>query len=244
MNSLLFVLICSGIIFFATSFGSLFVYTINKINTKTEKICLGLAGGIMFASSIWSLLIPAIDTSNFILVIIGFILGILIIVKLDNFVEKYTKTNSKKNTMLFLAMTIHNIPEGMTVGLMSTYAYQNSNSITISMALALTIGIAIQNIPEGAAIALNYRQEGLSKFKSAFLGILSGIVEPISALIMFLLFKNFSILLPLVLSLAAGTMIYVVINELIPTANKDNSNIGSIYFVVGFLIMMSLDVLL
>lgn len=244
MNSVIFVLICSGIIFGATSFGALFVYAINKINSKTEKICLGLASGIMVASSIWSLLIPALESNKFIFVLIGFILGVLLIMKLDKFVDKYTKNKSKKNTMLFLAMTIHNIPEGMTVGLMSTYAYQNSNSITISMALALTIGIAIQNIPEGAAISLNYRQEGLSKFKSALLGILSGAIEPISAIVMFLLFKNFNILLPLVLSSAASIMIYVVINDLMPTANKDDSNLGSIYFIIGFIIMMSLDVLL
>ena len=244
MNSFIFVLICSGIIFLATSIGALFVYVLNKINKKTEKICLGLASGIMFASSIWSLLLPALEEAKVIFVIIGFVVGVLVIIRLDKFVDKYTKKDAKKNTMLFLAMTIHNIPEGMTVGLMCTYAYLNSNSVTISMALALTIGIAIQNIPEGAAISLNYRQEGISKFKSAMLGIISGIVEPISAIIMFLLFKNSSLLLPFVLSMAASIMIYVVINELMPNANNDESNLGSIYFIIGFIIMMFLYILL
>ncbi len=141
-------------------------------------------------------------------------------------------------------MTLHNIPEGMTVGIMSTYAYQTNSIISTSVALILTIGIAIQNIPEGAAISLNYRQEGLSKFKSSLLGILSGIVEPISSILMFFLFKYFSILLPFILSAAASIMIYVVINDLMPSATDDKSNLGSIYFILGFIIMMSLDVLL
>ena len=132
----------------------------------------------------------------------------------------------------------------MTVGLMSTYAYQSNNSISISMALALTIGIAIQNIPEGAAISFNYRQEGCTKFKACILGILSGIVEPISSLIMFFLFKYISILLPFILSSAASIMIYVVVNDLLPDSNKDNNNFGNIYFIVGFIIMMTLDILL
>ena len=243
MKSFSFVLLCSFIIFFATTLGSFFVYFIKKIDSKHEKICLGLASGIMFASSIWSLLIPSLESSNYIYVMIGFIIGIFIIIKLDKFVKKYSNKSAKKNTMLFLAMTIHNIPEGMTVGLVSTYAYINSNFISISAALALTIGIAIQNIPEGACLSLNYNQSGLSKFKSFILGFISGIVEPIGAIIMFLLFKYFSILLPFILSSASGIMIYVVVNELIPSSS-DDSNIGSIYFMIGFLIMLSLDILL
>lgn len=243
MNSLLFVLLCSFIIFSATSIGSLIVIVLNNINKKTESICLGLAGGIMFAASIWSLLIPAINSSKYIFVLIGFIIGIFIIIRLDKLVNKYSKKKSKKNTMLFIAMTLHNIPEGMTVGLMSTYAYQSNSTITISMALVLTIGIAIQNIPEGAAISLNYSQE-YSKFKSIILGILSGIVEPISALFMFCMFKYVSILLPSVLAAASGIMIYVVINDLVPDSNKDGTNISTIYFIIGFILMMSLDILL
>lgn len=242
MKSFLFVLLCSSIIFLCTSLGAILVYTIKKINNKHEKICLGLASGIMLASSIWSLLIPALNTNKYITVLLGFIIGVIIIIKLDKLVNKYSK--NKKNTMLFVAMTIHNIPEGMTVGLISSYAYNINNIITISSALALTIGIAIQNIPEGAAISLNYRQQGLSKFKSALLGIISGIVEPISALIMFFIFSTINGLLPFMLSLASSIMIYVVINELIPNCNKDNTNIGSISFIIGFIIMMLLDILL
>lgn len=244
MNSFIFVLICSLIIFSATSIGALLVYFFTSINNKTEKICLGLASGIMFASSIWSLLIPALKESKYIFVLLGFIFGIIIIIRLDKLVNRYTNFSSKKNTMLFIAMTLHNIPEGMTVGIMSTYAYQTNSIISTSVALILTIGIAIQNIPEGAAISLNYRQEGFSKFKSSLLGILSGIVEPISSILMFFLFKYFSILLPFILSAAASIMIYVVINDLMPSATDDKSNLGSIYFILGFIIMMSLDVLL
>lgn len=244
MNSFIFVLICSLIIFLATTIGSLFVFGFNKISRKTEKICLGLASGVMIASSIWSLLTPALESSNAIYVMIGFIIGVFIIIKLDNLVKKYSTIKSKKNNMLFVAMTIHNIPEGMTIGLMCTYAFQTNSNVSMSMALALAIGIAIQNIPEGAAVSLNYRQLGYSKFKSALLGTLSGIVEPISALLMFFLFSNLSFLLPFVLASAAGIMIYVVINELMPSISDSESNLGSIYFVVGFLIMMALDILL
>lgn len=245
MNSINFTLLCASIIFVATSIGAFLVYILSSINKKTETICLGLASGIMFASAMWSLLLPALEDSKFIFVLIGFVLGVFIIMKLDGLVNKYSKIKSKKNTMLFLAMTIHNIPEGMTVGLMSTYAFQSNSAVSVSMALALTIGIAIQNIPEGAAISLNYRQSGMSKFLSVLLGIISGIVEPISAFIMFLSFKFFAPLLPLVLSMAASIMIYVVINDLMPNANNDdNKSLGSVYFIVGFIIMMSLDVLL
>ena len=243
MKSFYFVLLCSLIIVSATTLGALFVYFIKNKDNRNEHICLGLASGIMFASSIWSLLIPALESSNILYVIIGLVLGIIIIVRLDKFVDKYSKKSAKKNTMLFLAMTIHNIPEGMTVGLVSTYAFFNSNYISISSALALTIGIAIQNIPEGACLSLNFHQSGLSKFKSFILGFISGIVEPIGAIIMFLLFSYLNILLPFILSIAAGIMIYVVVNELIPSSH-DNTNIGSISFMIGFIIMLSLDILL
>ena len=244
MNNFGFVFLCSSIIFLATTVGSLFVYVLNVINDKTEKICLGLASGVMFAASIWSLLIPALDSSNIVFVLIGFVLGMVVIMKLDAFVNKYSSFDAKKNHMLFLAMTLHNIPEGMTVGLMSAYAYQNSDIITTSAALALTIGIAIQNIPEGASISLNYREAGYSKLKAATLGILSGVVEPISAFLMLFLINYLSLLLPFVLAAASSIMIYVVINELLPSINHNESNLGTIYFIIGFLLMMCLDVLL
>ncbi len=244
MNSISFVFLCSMIIFGATTIGSILVFTLNVISDKTEKLCLGLASGVMFAASIWSLLIPALDSSNIVFVLIGFILGMFVIMKLDKFVSKCSTFNSKKNKMLFWAMTLHNIPEGMTVGLMSCYAYQNSSIVSISAALALTIGIAIQNIPEGASISFNYRQAGYSKMKSAFLGIVSGIVEPISAFLMLLLINYLSLLLPFVLAASSAIMIYVVINELLPSINHNESNLGTIYFIIGFLLMMCLDVLL
>ncbi len=232
------------IIFAATILGSLLVFFLGAINEKTEKICIGLASGIMFAASIWSLLLPSLESSNIICVLIGFILGIFVIIKLDKLVNHYHASNNKKNTMLFIAVTLHNIPEGMTVGLMSAYAYQSNSIVSISAALALTIGIAIQNIPEGAAISLNYRQSGDSKLKSAFLGAISGVVEPISAFLMLLLVNYLSLLLPFVLAAASGIMIYVVVNELLPSISYTKSNLGSIYFIIGFLLMMCLDVLL
>ncbi len=244
MNCFSFVFFCSAIIFGATSLGSLLVIGLNVINDKTEKICLGLASGIMFAASIWSLLLPALDSSNIVSVLIGFVIGVFVIIQLDRFVNKYSSSVSKKNTMLFLAMSIHNIPEGMTVGLMSAYAYQSNSMVSVSAALALTIGIAIQNIPEGAAISLNYRQDGYSKLKSAFLGIISGVVEPISAFLMLILINYLSVLLPFVLSGAAAIMIYVVIGELLPSISKEKSNFSCLCFIGGFLLMMCLDVLL
>ena len=126
MNSFNFSFMCSMLIFGATSLGALVVYALNIINKKTERICLGLASGIMFAASIWSLLLPALESTKYIFVLLGFIIGIYIIIKLDSFVNKCSNFKSKKNTMLFIAMTLHNIPEGMTVGLMSTYAYQQN----------------------------------------------------------------------------------------------------------------------
>lgn len=244
MNSFNFVFLCSMIIFGATTLGSFLVFILKSINEKSEKICIGLASGIMFAASIWSLLIPALETSNILFVLIGFIVGVFIIIKLDKLVNKYSSYDIKKSHMLFLAMTLHNIPEGMTVGLMSSYAYQNNSIISLSAALALTIGIAIQNIPEGASISLNYRQVGYSRIKAALLGTLSGIVEPISAFFMLLLVNYLSLLLPFVLAGAAGIMIYVVVNELLPSITSFKTNLGSIYFLIGFLIMMCLDVLL
>ena len=236
MNSILFVIICSLLIFFATMFGSISAIFINKYNKNSEKMCLGLASGVMFASAIWSLLLPSIESSNFLFVIISFIIGIMVIIILDKLVKIYSKENTKKNNMLFIAMTLHNIPEGMTVGLMCTYAYQFDSAISISMALALTIGIAIQNIPEGSAVSLSYRQLGYSKFTSFILGTISGIVEPISALLMYALFNILSPLLPFVLASAAGIMIYVVVNELMPNISNEDSNLSSISFVIGFLV--------
>lgn len=242
MNNFTLVFFCSMLLLGATTIGSLIVLFITKINKKLELICLGLASGVMFAASIWSLLLPSIELTNFFIVLLGFILGTFIIIKLDKLVIKYSGLKDKKNSLLFMAMTIHNIPEGMIVGLTSALAFSNNSSITISSAILLAIGIAIQNIPEGASISLTYYQNGYSKFKSILLGFISGIVEPISAFIMFFLKDYLNGILPLLLSLAAGVMIYVVVDELLP--NEKENNYGSLAFVIGFLIMMSLDILL
>lgn len=239
MDKFMFVLLCSFIIFGATTFGALMVLFFKKMNNTIQNITLGLASGIMVAASIWSLLIPAIEDYNFIYTIIGFIIGVVIILLLDKLLESNTKFDRKSN-MLFLAMTLHNIPEGMTVGLMATYAI--NGNISIPTVLALTIGIAIQNIPEGASVSMTYLGRGYSHKKSIILGIISGVVEPLAAIIMFFMYKYLLFTLPIILSLSAAVMIYIVINDIIP--DLDKRKIASVSFMTGFLIMLCLDVLL
>lgn len=239
MDKFMFVLLCSFIIFGATTFGALMVLFLKKMNNTIQNITLGLASGIMVAASIWSLLIPAIEDYNFIYTIIGFIIGVVIILLLDKLLESNTKFDRKSN-MLFLAMTLHNIPEGMTVGLMATYAI--NGNISIPTVLALTIGIAIQNIPEGASVSMTYLGRGYSHKKSIILGIISGVVEPLAAIIMFFMYKYLLFTLPIILSLSAAVMIYIVINDIIP--DLDKRKIASVSFMTGFLIMLCLDVLL
>lgn len=239
MDKFMFVLLCSFIIFGATTFGALMVLFFKKMNNTIQNITLGLASGIMVAASIWSLLIPAIEDYNFIYTIIGFIIGVVIILLLDKLLESNTKFDRKSN-MLFLAMTLHNIPEGMTVGLMATYAI--NGNISIPTVLALTIGIAIQNIPEGASVSMTYLGRGYSHKKSIILGIISGVVEPLAAIIMFFMYKYLLFTLPIILSLSAAVMIYIVINDIIH--DLDKRKIASVSFMTGFLIMLCLDVLL
>lgn len=239
MEKFLFVLFCSLIIFGATTLGALMVLFFKKMKDKVQTITLGLASGIMVAASIWSLLIPAIEDYSFLYVFIGFILGLIIILLLDKLLES-NKTFNHKSNMLFLAMTLHNIPEGMTVGLMATYAI--NGNISIPSVLALTIGIAIQNIPEGASVSMTYLGMGYSHKKAIILGIISGIVEPIGALIMFFLYKYLLFTLPIILCLSGSIMIYVVINDIMP--DLSNRKVASISFMMGFLLMLCLDVLL
>ena len=241
--------------FLGTMLGASMVFLMkDKINNKLEKILLGFASGVMIAASVWSLLIPSIEMAEkneniaWIPATAGFILGILFLLFLDKLISKLKlKSNkqSKKNIMMILAVTLHNIPEGMAVGVAFAGALLGNTGITMAGATALAIGIAIQNFPEGAIISLPLNSEGISKKKSFFFGTLSGIVEPIGSIITIMLTQIIVSVLPYLLSFAAGAMIYVVVDELIPESQEGNySYLGTIGVAIGFVIMMTLDVAL
>ena len=232
----------------------------NKINEKVEKILLGFAAGVMVAASVWSLLIPSIDMAEeqkivaWLPATVGFLLGIIFLLVLDSIIPHLhlksekpegMKSKLKKTTMMVLAVTIHNLPEGMAVGVAFAGAISGSSGITIAGAIALAIGIAIQNFPEGAIISMPLKSEGMSKSKAFLYGTLSGIIEPIGSVITIALTSLVVPILPYLLSFAAGAMIYVVVEELIPESQiGDHSNIGTIGFAIGFIVMMILDVAL
>ena len=247
--------------FLGTVLGSFLVFFMKKeLNLKIEKILLGFAAGVMIAASIWSLITPSINMSNnmgkwsFIPAAVGFLLGIFFLLILDTFIPHLhvnsdepegVKSKLKKTTMLVLAVTLHNIPEGMAVGVVLAGAYYGNTLLTVSGALALSIGIAIQNFPEGAIISMPLKSEGVPKHKSFLLGVMSGIVEPIAAIITILLIRYIEPILPYLLSFAAGAMIYVVVEELIPESQGGkHSNIATISLAFGFILMMILDVAL
>ena len=247
--------------FLGTTLGSAMVFLMkNKMSQKVEKILLGFASGVMIAASIWSLLIPAIDMAEsqgkvaWIPATIGFLLGIVFLLVLDSIIPHMhlesekpegIKSKLKKTTMLVLAVTLHNIPEGMAVGVTFAGALIGNTGITMAGAFALAVGIAIQNFPEGAIISMSLKSEGASKPKAFLYGTLSGIVEPIGAIITILLTNVVVPILPYLLSFAAGAMIYVVVEELIPESQAgEHSNIGTIGVAIGFVIMMILDVAL
>ncbi|WP_230397260.1 ZIP family metal transporter [Novisyntrophococcus fermenticellae] len=250
--------------FAGTTLGAGMVFFMKKnMGIKVEKSLLGFASGVMIAASVWSLLMPSIDMAEAQGVIawmpaaVGFMAGIFFLLLLDTVIphlhlndeqpEGITSKSAKlkKTTMLVLAVTLHNIPEGMAVGVVFAGVLAENTLISMAGAFSLAIGIAIQNFPEGAIISMPLRSEGFSKGKSFLYGTLSGIVEPIAALITILLTSIIQPALPYLLSFAAGAMIYVVIEELIPEAQTgDHSNIGTIGAAVGFVVMMILDVAL
>lgn len=242
-----------------TTLGSGMVFFVKKnLNPLINKFLLGFAGGVMVAASVWSLLIPSIEMAGgsfaWIPAFVGFLLGVVFLLVLDELIPHLhinedkpegLKAHLKKSVMLVLAVTLHNIPEGMAVGVVFAGLYSGQEIITLSGALALSIGIAIQNFPEGAIISLPLSQSGVSKAKTFFYGFVSGVVEPISALITILLASLILPLLPYFLSFAAGAMIYVVVEELIPEAQEGpHSNACVIGFSIGFALMMILDVAL
>ena len=247
--------------FLGTTLGSAMVFFMkNKINNKIEKLLLGFASGVMIAASIWSLLIPSIDMAEeqgviaWIPATIGFLLGIFFLLILDTIIPHLhlnsnepegMKSKLKKTTMMVLAVTLHNIQEGMAVGVVFAGAVSGNTGITMAGAFALAIGIAIQNFPEGAIISMPLKSEGISKLKAFWYGTLSGIVEPIGAVLTIALTNLVVPILPYFLSFAAGAMIYVVVEELIPESQVgEHSNIGTIGVAIGFAIMMILDVAL
>lgn len=258
MNTLVGILIP----FVGTSLGAACVYIMKKeMNPFVNKALLGFASGVMIAASVWSLIIPAIDMSSnmgklsFIPAAVGVLVGILFLLMLDKLIphlhsnsnepEGIKKNNLKKATMLVLAVVIHNIPEGMAVGIVFAGALNEGALITLAGAFALSIGIAIQNFPEGAIISMPLRSEGLSKNKAFLYGVLSGVVEPIGAIVTIMFSGLITPFMPYLLSFAAGAMIYVVVEELIPEASQgEHSNVGTIGFSIGFVIMMILDVAL
>lgn len=245
--------------FIGTSLGASFVFIMkNNINKKLEKILLGFAAGVMIAASVWSLLIPAIELSESIGKIawlspaIGFCIGVLSLLLLDKLIPKLNKKSKennssklKKNTMLVLAVTLHNIPEGMAVGVVFAGLLAGNAGITFAGAFALSIGIAIQNFPEGAIISMPLKSGGMNKFRAFLYGVASGIVEPIGAFLTVLLTSLVVPILPFILAFAAGAMIYVVSEELIPGFHEGgDSSFGTIGVALGFVLMMILDVAL
>lgn len=247
--------------FLGTTLGAMCVFFIRKkLGDLVQRALAGFAAGVMVAASIWSLLIPAIEQSkemgsfSFLPAFIGFWIGILFLFALDHLIPHLhvgsnqaegPKSKLGRTTMMVLAVTLHNIPEGMAVGVMYAGFLAGSTQITAASALALSIGIAIQNFPEGAIISMPLRAEGENKGKAFLGGVLSGIVEPIGAILTILLSQLIIPALPYLLSFAAGAMLYVVVEELIPEMSQGkHSNIGTIFFALGFSIMMVLDVAL
>lgn len=232
----------------------------NNLNESVQRTLTGFAAGVMVAASIWSLLIPAIEQSEamgrfaFVPAAIGFWVGVLFLLFLDNIIphfhivineEEGPKTKLARTTMMVLAVTIHNIPEGMAVGVVYAGYLSGSTKISAGGALALAIGIAIQNFPEGAIISMPLHTEGKSKGRAFLEGALSGVVEPIGGLITVLTAGLFVPIMPYLLSFAAGAMLYVVVEELLPEMSQgEHSNIGVLSFAGGFTIMMMLDVAL
>ncbi len=247
--------------FLGTALGSACVFFMKKeLGRNMHRALTGFASGVMVAASIWSLIIPAMEQSadkgklSFLPCIIGFWFGILFLLLLDSviphlhlYAEKAegVKTKAAKTTMMVLAVTLHNIPEGMAVGVIYAGLVSGTERITAGGALALSLGIAIQNFPEGAIISMPLHAEGKSKWKSFLGGALSGAVEPVAALITVLAAGLIVPAMPYLLSFAAGAMIYVVVEELIPEMSVgEHSNIGVLMFALGCTLMMALDVAL
>lgn len=247
--------------FLGTTLGAAMVFIMKRrMNTGLEKLLLGFASGVMIAASIWSLLLPAIEMTGeqggnaWFPAAVGFMLGMISLLLLDRFIPHIyfdtenlegVKNDFQKTTMLVLAVTLHNVPEGMAVGVTLAGAMLAGTGVSMAGALALAIGIAIQNFPEGAIISMPLRNTGRSRLKAFWYGMLSGVVEPVGAFLTVLLAGQVVPVLPYLLAFAAGAMIYVVVEELIPESQSgERSNIGTVGVAAGFVLMMILDVAL
>ena len=244
-----------------TMLGSAFVFLMkDEMSERVQKSLLGFASGVMVAASVWSLLIPAMEMEadsgkwSVVPASVGFLLGIGFLLALDELTPHLhigtdkpegPRSHLSRTAMLALAVTIHNLPEGMAVGVVFAGAGQGLANISITSAIAVSLGIAIQNIPEGAIISMPMRAAGNSKWRSFMIGSLSGAVEPIGGLAVILLASMLTPLLPYMLAFAAGAMFYVVVEELIPEASEgQHSNLSTIGFAIGFVLMMVLDVVM
>ena len=246
--------------FAGTSLGAAMVFVLKKsISGQMQKILTGFAAGVMVAASFWSLLQPALESSeamgklSFLPAAVGFLVGVGFLLLLDIVIphmhldhqSEGPRSGIKRTTKLILAVTLHNIPEGMAVGVVYAGLVSGNTGITSAGALALALGIAIQNFPEGAIVSMPLRAEGMSKGTTFLYGVLSGIVEPIAAFITLLAFGTVVPVMPYLLAFAAGAMMYVVVEELIPEMSEGkHSNAGTIAFALGFVLMMVLDVAL
>lgn len=247
--------------FIGTTAGAACVYFLRgELNVSLQKALLGFASGVMVAASVWSLLIPAMDMSEALGVFsffpgaAGFCLGMVFLLLMDRVIPHLhigtdepegPVSSLARTTMLVLAVTLHNVPEGMAVGVVFAGVLAKEAGITMAAAFALAVGIAIQNFPEGAIVSMPLKGVGMKKTKAFLCGSASGVVEPISAFLTVLLSAYITPVLPYLLSFAAGAMIYVVVEELIPeSAEGEHSDLGTIGFAAGFLIMMVLDVVL
>ena len=253
MNDILYSIAGIMIPFIGTSLGSSLVFFLKKtMNEKVQKMIVGFAAGVMIAASVWSLILPAVEMAEsqgvitWIPATIGFVAGVVFLLITNHIAENIEKKqNGKKLNMLLFSVTLHNIPEGMAVGVCFAGFLAGNAGIGLFEAMLLAIGIAIQNIPEGAIISMPLKMEGQSKKNAFMYGVLSGVVEPISAFITILLLNVIVPLLPYLLSFAAGAMIYVVIEELVPEIHTGNkSKLGVIGVTIGFVIMMVLDIAL
>ena len=252
-------ILCFFIPFLGTVLGAATVFFVKgKLNQKFEQTLIGFAGGMMIAASVWSLLLPAIDQSAnlgkmaWLPAAIGFAVGILFLflveivsAKLMNKSKNEEPFRRKNSSMLLLAIAIHNIPEGMAVGVALAGAYYAVPSITLAAALTLAIGISIQNFPDGAMVSLPLYVDGVKKGKAFWLGVASGVLELISGIVAFFLTELFASILPYMLAFAAGATMFVVIKDLIPNSqNGEHSDLATIAFSLGFIIMMILDIAL
>lgn len=237
-----------------TSLGAAVVFLFKKVNKNTMDAMLGLSAGVMLAATFWSLLSPALEMAenlkliSWLIVSLGVLSGGLLLFCGDKIFDRITKkkTNShsiKRSLMLIFSITLHNIPEGMAIGVAFGSVFHNLEGATLAAAVMLAIGIGIQNFPEGSAVSLPLRREGMSPKKAFFFGMLSGIVEPISAVVGAILVIKVQVLLPILLSFAGGAMIYVVVQELIPESQTNKKkDLMALFTILGFLLMMIFDV--